>query len=206
MLDKKQIEKEGIKMRRLRIFSLLCFGVFLVMGNSDGISWAAEDTGDTETSAVSLSIPETCKLTITQSASTKTLTADGSAETAFEAGYIEMDAGYPTLHLRANKKWKMTAKSSGFAAVGGYTKPVGDLQIKDASTAGTAKQTSFGSLSDTTDLEIASSTVGTGGGGKGVAANPEQHPCQYKILLNWQDDIPGTYTATVTFTLATQAA
>lgn len=195
-------------MKTLAIIALLCLGIFLVMGI--GMAYADEDTGDTQASTVSLTVPEVCKLEITQATPTKTLSHDagdgtinGTAEAAFEAGYVVMDAGYPTLHVRANKKWKLTAISGGFGAVGGLTKDVGDLQILDASTAGTAKRTTFGSLSDTTQLEIASSLTGTGGGGAGNAANPEQHPCQYKILLNWQDDIPGTYIATVTFTLVT---
>ena len=36
---------------------------------------------------------------------------------------------------------------------------------------------------------------------KGV--KDEQHPLQYKILLDWEKDVPGTYEATITYTLAT---
>lgn len=201
--------EEGRNMKTLAIISLLCLGMFLVMGI--GMAYADEDTGDTQTSTVSLGIPEVCKLTITPGNPTKTLghddgTVDGTAEAAFETGYVVMDAGAPTLHVRANKKWKLTAISNGFGAVGAYTKDVEDLLISDASIAGTVKLTGFTALSKTTQLEIASSLVGTGGGGPGNPASPEQHPCQYKILLNWQDDIPGTYTTIVTFTLATQGA
>jgi hypothetical protein len=39
---------------------------------------------------------------------------------------------------------------------------------------------------------------------KGVKA--ETHPCQYKALLDWEKDIPGTYSATVTYTLTTNAS
>jgi len=46
-----------------------------------------------------------------------------------------------------------------------------------------------------TDQEIASNTGGV---------KKESHPLQYKILLDYAKDIPGTYTATVTYTLATQ--
>ena len=178
-------------MRKRVVILILFLVLFLMMVYS--LIYSAEDS-EIHTSVVTLTIPETCQLVV-NSASSKTLTADGSAETAFAAGYIELDANYPTLTVDANKQWKLSAKSSGFAAVGTYTKAIGDLKLKDTG-ASHVTMSSYTSLT-AVDQEVGSHTAGV---------SDESHPCQYKILLDWTKDIPGTYEATVTYTLATQAA
>jgi len=102
----------------------LCFG--LVVARAEG-----EDI-DTQISVIILSIPATSTLMIENADSSKTLLQDGSAEEAFNAGYVNMDAGKPTLYVSANNQWQLTAKSSGFNTVNSYTKAIGDLQLKDA--------------------------------------------------------------------------
>lgn len=179
-------------MRAFAIISLLCAGVLLIMGI--GMVYAAGENTHTQTSTVTLDIPHAAKLDITNADPSKTLVQDGSAETAFDAGYVELDAAYPTLVIRANKNWKLSAKSGGFAVNGAYTKDIGDLQLKDAGAAHVT-MSSYVSLS-AVDQEVASSAAGV---------RDESHPCQYKILLDYTKDIPGTYTAIVTYTLATQS-
>lgn len=178
-------------MKTLRIISVLCLGLFLAMAY--GIAQAAEDD-DTQTSAVSLVVPETAQLGVADADSSGTLGVDGTSETAFDAGEIELDAGKPTFTVDANKSWVLSAVSSGFAINGTYTKAIGDLQLKDAGAAH-ATMATYTSLSAVAQ-EVGSHTAGV---------SDESHPCQYKILLDWTVDIPGTYTATVTYTLATQA-
>lgn len=156
-----------------------------------GMAQAAEDT-DTQTSIVTLTVPATCQVLITNADPSETLTTDGTAETSFDAGYVELDAGYPTLTVDANKSWQLSAKSGGFNTIGTYTKAIGDLQLKDAGAAHVT-MSAYTSLSGS-DQEVASHTAGV---------SDESHPCQYKILLDWTQDIPGTYTATVTYTLST---
>lgn len=176
-------------MKTLRLIFVLCLGLFLAMAY--GVAQAAEDS-DEQTSAVSLTIPETAQLLIATADSSKTLGIDGDSETAFDAGYVELDAGKPTLTVDANKSWKLSAKSSGFGIVGSYTKDIGDLQLKDAG-ASHVTMGSYTSLS-AVDQEVAVHTAGV---------SDESHPCQYKIDLDWTQDIPGTYEATVTYTLST---
>jgi hypothetical protein len=157
---------------------------------------AGEDT-ETQTSTATLIVPHTAKLAITNANPSTTLTQDGTSEAAFDAGYIELQASYPTLGVTANRNWKLTAKvTTPFAAVDGYTKAVSDLLLKDAGTSHVTTS-SFAALSDVTDLEVAASLVGV---------KDESHPCQYKILLDYTKDRPGTYTTTVTYTLTTVAA
>ena len=158
------------------------------------ISLAQEDT-DTQISIVALTIPSTCKLTISQPNASMTLSQDGTAEAAFEAGFAEFDAGNPTLKVSSNKHWKLYARSSGFSANGSYTKDIGDLQLKDTGSSHVT-MSSYTSLTDQ-NQEIASHSAGV---------RNEEHLCQYKILLDWSHDIPGTYEATVTYTLTTDAS
>jgi len=175
-------------------FLFVLFFLLYIVWPINNIIWAAEDV-DTQTSIIVLSIPATCHLGITNQDQTKTLAQDGTAETAFEAGYTQFTSGKPTLTVSSNKNWKLTAKSSGFNTNGTYKKATSDLQLKDTGSNNVKNGfNSYKSLSDT-DQEIASSASGV---------KKESHPLQYKILLDYSKDIPGTYTATVTYTLATQ--
>ena len=171
---------------------ILILVLFLVIGGSYAIAQAQDDR-DTQTSVVTLSIPPTCRLMITQPDSSRALTADGAAEAAFNDGYVELDAGKPTLKVFANKDWKLTAKSSGFT--GPYVKAIGDLQLKDAG----SEHVAMGSY---TSLSAADQEVASYDGG----VKNESHPCQYKILLDYTKDMPGTYEAIVTYTLSTNGS
>lgn len=174
---------------------LLIFIIFLYIIWPDNITWAEDEDVDTQTSIVLLSIPNACKLVISDSDVTKTLAQDGSAEIAFDNGYTEFDLGKPNLTVSANNSWKLSARSSGFTAP--WLKPVGDLQLKDTGSLHVTNGfNSYKALTDT-DQEIALYTGGV---------RDEIHPCQYKILLDWTKDIPGTYTATVTYTLTTNGS
>jgi len=161
------------------------------------IVFAGQEDVDTQTSVVSLTVPHVCRLVISQPDSSVTLDQDVDAEQAFDAGYVELDAGKPNLKVSANKSWKLSARSSGFAANGSYTKDIGDLQLKDAS----SEHVSNG-FSDYKPLSAVDQDIATYSGG----VKNEDHPCQYKILLNYENDIPGEYTATVTYTLSTDAS
>lgn len=160
--------------------------------------WASDEDVDTQTSIVVLTIPAACHLDITNSDQTITLVQDGSAELAFEAGYVEFESAKPTLTVSANKSWKLSARSSGFNTVGGsYKKDTTDLQLKDTCSIVSHVKNSFGSYKSLTEIdqEVASYIGGV---------DRESHPLRYQILLNYAKDIPGIYTATVTYTLATQ--
>ena len=168
------------------IFLILCVSLFLIM--SYGLVIAAEDV-DTKTSTVTLTIVPVCQLGIVDEAVSEAIVMDSTGEATFDAGYVEFAAGKPTLTVNVNKNWKLTAKSSGFT--GPYEKPIGDLMLKDNGSSH-ATMSEFTSLSER-DQEVASHTEGV---------HNESHPCQYKIDLDWEKDIPGTYEATVTYTLS----
>jgi len=158
-------------------------------------AWAEEDV-DTQTSIVVLSIPPACHLDITNPDQSKTLGIDLPLEASYDAGYTDFDAAKPTLTISANKSWKLTVRSSGFNTNGTYKKATEDLLLKDATSSGHVSN-SFGSYKALTevDQEMASYTIGV---------KAEEHPLQYRILLDYSKDVPGVYTSTVTYTLTTQ--
>jgi hypothetical protein len=176
--------------------NLLTFFIafLLFLGSFACLIAKAEEDVDTQTSIVILTIPCTCNLEIQNADSSKILIQDDTSELAFDAGYVDLDAGRPTLLVSANNTWQLTAKSSGFDTINGYTKDIGDLQLKDTGNSHVTL-TNFTSLS-ATEQEVATALVGV---------KDEEHPIQYRILLDYRKDIPGTYTATVTYTLTTSA-
>ena len=166
---------------------------FIIVYN---ISRASTDVDkDEQISTVTLLIEPTGNLSIIDIAVSETLIIDSTSEASFSKGFVEFSALKPTLTVDSNDKWKLTARSSGFT--GPYDKDIKDLMLKD--TASEHVKNGFNdykSLSSE-DKEIASYNIGV---------NNEEHPLQYKILLNWKKDIPGAYEATVTYTLSTNGS
>ena len=175
-----------------RITLILCLLLFL--GMICGIVQATEDS-DEQTSTVTLTILPTSHLSIIDQAVSETLVQDSTAESAFDVGFVEFEPDKPTLVINANNNWKLTAKSSGFT--GPYAKAITDLQLKDSGSVHVADGFGDYQTLSASDQEIAAYTKGVKG---------ESHPCQYRILLDYTKDIPGTYEATVTYTLSTTGA
>ena len=171
---------------------MLFLGIWLL--GACNIAFTAEDS-DQEISTVTLVIQPASHLAISGESVSETIVMDSTAETAFDVGFIEFEPDKPTLTVSANNTWKLTARTSGFT--GPYSKDTGDLQLKNK--AGSHVINGFSSYKDlsTQDQEIASYN-------KGV--KNETHPCQYRIFLDYTKDIPGTYEATVTYTLSTSGA
>lgn len=174
-----------------RIALILGLALFLLVDHCLTQIQAVEDL-DEQASTVSLTILPSSHLRIIDDLASETLIQDSSAEDAFDAGFVELEPDKPTLIVNINKKWKLTAKTSGFT--GPYAKGIGDLMLKDAGRKHVRKGFKKFKALTAKDQAIASHK-------KGV--RDEEHPCQYKILLDWTKDLPGTYEATVTYTLTT---
>ena len=168
--------------------------LILFLGLIYGIALATEDS-DEQISTVTLTILPACRLGIIDDAVSETLIIDSTVETAFDAGFVEFEPDKPTLVINANNDWKLSAKSSGFS--GPYSKLTTDLMLKNSGSAHVANGFNDYQALSASDQEIAANS-------KGV--KNESHPCQYKILLDWTKDLPGTYEATVTYTLSTAGA
>ena len=148
---------------------------------------------DEQLSTATLTILSAFHLGITDEVVSEALSTNPGVDVAFNTGFVELAADKPTLTVNANKGWQLTAKSSGFS--GPYAKDITDLQLRDAGNEHVSMP-NFLSLS-AADQEVASN---------GAGVKNESHPCQYKILLDWTKDLPGTYEATVTYTLSTTGA
>ncbi|MFC1546242.1 hypothetical protein ACFL4O_00800 [bacterium] len=149
---------------------------------------------DKKSSIVSLSIHPLSKLNITDADLNINLSGT-EAQTAYDTGYVDGDINKPILTVCANTDWRLIVKIAiKWNHVNGYKKEDGDLQLKVVSSSG--HQTGFSSFTplSKSNQEIAVNTSG---------ANNETYNCQYRILLDWEKDIPGTYTCTLKYTLTT---
>ena len=149
-------------MRTLKLFVLVSTVLFL------SVSYVYSADSKTQTSTVTLGVPESAKLSIVSGTVTKTLAQGTENETAFDNGYVDMPAGTPTLTVSANKKWALSARTSTFS--GPYAKSQTDLMLKDAGTSHVTNGFGIFKSLDLTDQEI-SSYAG--------AVKQESHPIQY---------------------------
>jgi hypothetical protein len=128
-----------------------------------------------------------------------TITADNYA-----AGFKASDEGITTLTITANKAWKVLVKNTSFTTVEEYMKAAGDLhlRIKDKTVVnegqgnGGTLSENFNDFAPLTEQDQVLWT-NTTGGDNGCTAKID-----FKVLLNAAQDIPGTYTTTVTYTIS----
>jgi len=173
---------------------IACILIFAILAVSIPYIIYAQDV-DKQSSTVTLTILPACKLTISDQDVSKEIQMGEESRGSLEQGFIEFPSNKPTLALDSNSSWKLSARSTGFT--GPYDKPTGDLMLKDLSSSHVTNSfNTYKSLSGA-DQEIASYNKGVRG---------ETHPVQYKVLLDWARDVPGTYSATVTYTLTTNAS
>ena len=158
----------------------------------------AADDVDTATSGVGGTIPELAQIAVggTGVASLLTLTQDGTGETAYDAGGIASAADAVQLTLDANKQWQLSASTSVWTDPAGYDKAETDLQIQITNSPTGTIQNSFDSYVGltTSDVVMLSHTAGVSDNQVDVQAN---------VLLDWTQDIPGVYSATITWTMET---
>ncbi|MCA9726728.1 MAG: hypothetical protein R3E12_00950 [Candidatus Eisenbacteria bacterium] len=177
---------------RTRWLGILAIGVLA------GMASAADDV-DTQNSTVGGTIPELCQIGIAGDLSAlMTLTQDGTGEAAYDAGYVESAANATVLTLDANKQWSLGVNYSG----GGWTSPApydkdeNDLLIQITNTPTGTVQNSYDSYQTTSSSKTAmlSHTAG-------VSDNTVD--IQTRVLLDWTQDIPGTYSITLVYTMET---
>ena len=138
---------------------------------------------------VAMNMPSLLSLTMDFGGGTETTLSTPSAVSEFTVASITKDNNGPTYTVKANRNWKVMVKaaSATFTTNPGYAKPCGDVAW--AIGAG-----SYAALT-TTDADIAS-------GGATVGSTLET--IKYRTTYNINNDIPGQYRMSVTFTLAAQ--
>jgi len=149
-------------------------------------------------SALTLRVPRLCQLLISGDVSgLLTLSVDGSGESSFDQGYAASAADATVLTINANDSWDLSARlNGGWNCPGTYDKDENDLMIRVSNTpVGTIQNGAdqYINLADT-DTQILSHD-------SAVADNTVN--IQTKVLLDWTQDVPGTYDVTVTYTLVT---
>jgi len=179
----------GTHMRKIAF--ILTVIVFII---TTPYSVQAQDT-DEQVSTVTLTIMPASKLSIIDQNVEKSIEIGAEAREDFGSGFVELPSNKPTLTVDSNGSWKLSARATSFT--GPYDKPAVDLMLKDLASEHVANGFNNYQPLSTSDQEVASYT-------KGVKS--ETHPCQYKVLLDWEKDVPGTYSATVTYTLTTNAS
>ncbi len=169
--------------------------MFLFFLSLFSLPQASADEDDT--AGVTMKIPTICKLTVNDSDQILNLFQDASGEEAYEQGYIDGDLGKPRLIVDSNTDWRLSVKVYfDWSAVDTYQKETGDLKLKVASRTG--HQTGF---SDFTSLSLNEQEIASYDSGSG----DDMYDCKYRILLDWEKDIPGSYFIIITYTLSTQS-
>lgn len=158
----------------------------------------AASAAERGTSLGTLSVPLLSVLSIAGDVSgLLTLTQDGSGETAFDVGNAESDPDATVLTLNTNDQWDLSAKlTSDWSCPGSYDKSETDLYVRITnSPTGTIQNNADSYINlQTLDTQILSHT-------EAVSNNIVN--IQTKVLLDWQEDIPGAYSITLTYTLVT---
>lgn len=120
-------------------------------------------------------------------------------ETDYDTGYIEKTSAQ-ALTLKSNKKWSVYVKttSADMGTVEDYTKPISDfLWFANKGT----KPDKIDPLPKTVPTPITNTDdlVAEGKQASGIGIDMD-----YKILLDWEKDVPGTYTITLVYTITPQ--
>lgn len=121
------------------------------------------------------------------------------AETDYDAGYIEKTSAQ-ALTLKSNKSWIVNVKttSTDMGTVGTYTKPISDFLWRAKKGAKPTKITDIDEVNYAVITAI-DDQVAKGDPAAGIGINMD-----YKILLDWEKDVPGTYTITLVYTITPQ--
>lgn len=173
-----------------KLLALFVATVFVAMP-----ALAADDV-DTATSDVGGTIPELAQIAVggTGTAALLTLTQDGTGETAYDAGFVASAADAIQLTLDSNKQWQLGALIGTWTDPAGYDKAETDLGIQ-------ITNTPTGTIQNSADSYITLAAANTVILDHTAGVSDNQVDLQARVLLDWTQDIPGTYAITITWTM-----
>jgi len=150
--------------------------------------------GVTENSTVVAQISANQKLSV----DTTTIDFGSIGATDFDTGYKELIEAQ-TITVWSNVDWvlNVVANAAAFSYSGDYTdpgKPASDLYIRTSSSHSKVTDTIAYAPLNTTGFWIAK-----GGRGGNISLTVD-----FKLLLDYAQDLPGNYTLTITYTLSTE--
>lgn len=110
-------------------------------------------------------------------------------EADYDAGSKEITPAQ-ILTIKSNRGWVVNVKADATTWTGPWLKPAGDLEWKSTSTHGkvTATSTTYTGVT-TIDAQVAA-------GNPGNNITVQTH---FKILLSYENDLPGNYTLNITY-------
>jgi hypothetical protein len=167
----------------------LAAGNLQAQTNTASCNQTAKADFNTTPCAVTNSIAAVVPYLATVNHTTSSVQLPAATVASMDAGVSASVSG-PTLAVQSNFAYTITATSGGFAANGSYTKAKADLEIATDDQA-----TAFAPLVDAGVVVAgASSTTNT-------PTNSRSLPLYFRVKYSWVKDLPGTYSATVTYTL-----
>lgn len=175
----------------------LALGVVLILSVA-ALSERAGGATNRGVSSGSLRVPRLSDLAISGDISgLLTLAQDGSGESALDLVYVESGPDATVLTLNTNDQWDLSTKRAGdWSCPGSYDKLETDLYIRITnSPTGTIQNGADSYI----NLELADTQILS----HGAAVSNNIVDIQTKVLLDWEKDIPGAYSITVTYTLVT---
>lgn len=182
----------------MRFFGALLLSATLsapTLAQSSSASCGGGTTDRAAFNAASCSLPHSVGATVGQRAYLSLSSANVGMPTAtsssFNSGYV-VATSPTTLTVSANFPYVMTASTTAFNTVSGYTKAKSDLEIG----LGTA------SVAPATYSQLGSAVTLTPGGPSSPTAAAPLY-LYFRMRLQWAVDRPGTYQTTVTYTLTT---
>jgi len=149
-----------------------------------------------ETTPTQLVVPRLAVLSITGDVSQLlTFTQDGAGESAYDAGAVESAADQTVLTLNANDAWDLSARLAGnWTCPGSYNKPETDLYIR-------ITNTPTGTIQNGADAYITLTSTDTMVLSHDTGVTDNEVEVQTRIRLDWVQDIPGSYSIPITYTL-----
>lgn len=123
---------------------------------------------------------------------------DGSGEVAFEQGYTESAPDQTTLTISTNASWHLDVGAGSWTCPPGYDKAEGDLLVRISNRPIGTIQNGYEDYRSPPPLASREAMIEHG---EGVEGNKVE--LQYRVLLDWERDIPGSYSINVTYTLST---
>lgn len=149
-----------------------------------------------ERSTVVFTLPRLAQLQISGDLSgLLALSADATGEAAYDLGHVVSAPDATVLTITSTDSWALSARLAGeWTCPGTYDKDEADLRVAITNTpVGTIENGAAGFIPlSGVDTVILSD-------GSGVAGN--EVDIQTRVLLDWEEDVPGAYSIAVTYTL-----
>ena len=169
-------------MKRVRVLAVLMAGVVMGVVSGMGQSVSADST------AV-FSVPTLIRLVL----NVTTIDFGTLTEADYDRGYKEAP-GAQIVSVWSNRRWILSVAAKEEQWTGQWAKPASDLRLRVASVNRPDRITDY--LRDLTGLTRGGFTIA-----EGLPGGNLQHTMDFRVLVSWENDVPGAYSLGFTYTL-----